>query len=184
MGLDISIHTDNFDELYPDADDYFDIHSLSRTFCNFISRRHVVEHQPELEQIGIITGIDVSPLYEMENYWDEENLEISLEFADDEEEKRTIMKKAEEDNSKIDGNIDKVLKTVEGLISSLNSIINLNLLQTDFDTLNNEIYFANFKDDKGKGYIDNNFGQDLRNFRRFLEYAKEHGSKTVWFKYN
>ena len=44
-------------------------------------------------------------------------------------------------------------------------------------------YFSDFLLDKGDGYINNNFGQDLRNFRRFLEHAKRHGSTTVFFQY-
>ncbi|MBI3235362.1 MAG: hypothetical protein HYZ42_15225 [Bacteroidetes bacterium] len=76
-------------------------------------------------------------------------------------------------------------KTVTELIDKLNSIENLPslLLKTEFDTLGIEEYFSAFQGDKGDGYIGNNFGQDLRNFKRFLEYAKQHGTTTVWFNY-
>jgi hypothetical protein len=47
----------------------------------------------------------------------------------------------------------------------------------------NEDYFSEFQIDKGDGYIGNNFGRDLRNFKKFLEYAKEKGTTTVWFDY-
>lgn len=44
-------------------------------------------------------------------------------------------------------------------------------------------YFSNFTLDTGDGYIGNNLGQDLRNFRNFLLYAKSKGSQTVWVEY-
>jgi hypothetical protein len=47
----------------------------------------------------------------------------------------------------------------------------------------NSFYFSDFKIDKGDSYMGNNFGQDLRNFKRFLEFAKENGRTTVWFQY-
>jgi len=37
--------------------------------------------------------------------------------------------------------------------------------------------------DKGDGYLNNNFGQDLRNFKRFVEFAKKRGATTVYFRY-
>jgi hypothetical protein len=60
MGLDINIGVNNDEIVY--SEDYFDEengnyekHSLSREFCNFMSRQHVVEHEAELDQIGKIT---------------------------------------------------------------------------------------------------------------------------------
>lgn len=190
MGLDIHIGTNNFKELhsgdyYDEKNDYFNKHNLSRTFCNFMCRQNVVSHEPELDQIGKITGVDISPIYEMESYPDEEGLEFVLEEAESEEEKQKILKQAEEDRIKLQGNIEKVLMTVTELIEKLNSIDNLPslLLNTDFDSLRNQEYFSDFKYDKGEGYIGNNFGQDLRNLKRFLEFAKERGTTTVWFDY-
>ena len=190
MGLDIYIGVDNeeivfTDEYLDDKNGYFEKHSLSREFCNFMSRQHVVEHEPELDQIGKIANVDISPLYELEYYPDEEELEFSLEYAETEEERQRILEKAEMDKKKLNGNIDKVLSTINNLIEKLNDIDNLQkfLIKTDFDSLNNDVYFSDFKIDKGKGYIGNNFGQDLRNFKRFLEYGKERGTKSVWFGY-
>ena len=190
MGLDINISADNYEELhsddyYDEKNDYFNKHSLSRTFCNFMCRQNVISHEPELDQIGKITGVDISPIYEMESYPEEEGLEFHLDTADSEEEKQNILRKAEEDKAKLQGNLDKVLKTITELIEKLSSVDNLPglLLPTDFDSLGNEEYFSSFNVDKGEGYIGNNFGQDLRNFRRFLEFAKERGTKTVWFNY-
>lgn len=191
MGLDIHMGADNLEELHSNnyhdpKNDYFNKHSLSRTFCNFMCRQNVISHEPELDQIGKITGVNISPIYEMEDYPEEEGVEFQLDIADSEEEKQSILKKAEEDKAKLQGNIDKVLQTITELIEKLSSIDNLPglLLPTDFDTLGNEEYFSSFNIDKGDGYIGNNFGQDLRNFKRFLEFAKERGTKTVWFSYS
>lgn len=190
MGLDINIRVNNeeivFSENYHDEQNgYFEKHSLSREFCNFMNRQHVVEHEAELSQIGKITGVDISPLYEMESYPDDEEMDYLLEYAESDEERQSIIAQAKNDKEKLTGNIDKVIITINSLIEKLNQIENLSnlLIETDFDTLNNAKYFSDFKLDKGKGYIDNNFGQDLRNFKRFLEYAKERGTETVWFEY-
>jgi hypothetical protein len=190
MGLDIHIGADNYEELhsadyYDEKNDYFHKHSLSRTFCNFMCRQNVISHEPELEQIGRITGVDISSITEMESYPVEEGLEFFLETAENEEERQKILKNAEDDKAKLNGNIDTVLKTVTELIKKLSSVDNLPclLLPTDFDSLGNEEYFSTFNIDKGEGYIGNNFGQDLRNFKRFLEFAKERGTTTVWFNY-
>lgn len=190
MGLDIYIEADNdevfqSDEYLDEKNDYFNKHSLSRTFCNFMCRKNVISHEPELDQIGRITGVDISPIYEMESYPEEMGLAFFLERAESEEEKQKILKNAEDDKTKLQGNITRVLKTVTELIEKLNSIDNLPslLLQTNFDSLGNEEYFSAFKEDNGEGYIFNNFGQDLRNFKRFLEFAKSKGTTTVWFNY-
>jgi hypothetical protein len=190
MGLDIQVSVNNEEAVF--SDDYHDVvnnyfvkHSLSREFCNFICRQHVVDHKAELDQIGEITNVDIAPFYEMENYPDEDELEFELENEEDEAEIQNILLKAEEEKNKLNGNIDKVLSTVNNLIEKLNQVDNLPkmLLKTDFDTLNNDVYFSDFTLDKGEGYIGNNFGQDLRNFKRFLEFAKQNGTETVWFTY-
>jgi hypothetical protein len=188
MGLDIVIATDNYDELYSGErtkeHSYFIENSLSRTFCDLMSRQHDVSHEPELDQIGEITGVDISPIYELEYYPEEETVQFHLDNAESESEKQKILQEAEGQRAKLAGNLDKVLMTVTDLINKLNSIDNLpEHLLPDADLLNNQVYFADFKIDKGKGYIGNNFGQDLRNFRRFLEFAKSTGAKTVWFQY-
>ena len=83
------------------------------------------------------------------------------------------------------GNIDKVYATVSLLIEKLAVIDNLHQLLDpgDRDTLGYADYFTDFNVDKGEGYIDNNFGHDLRNFKRYLEFAKEQGATTVYFRY-
>ncbi|NRT17173.1 hypothetical protein HNP99_003552 [Flavobacterium sp. 28A] len=184
MGLDISVVVDNYEDVFDknyhqNDDENFNKHSLSRTFCNFICRKEVIETEPELDQIGKIVAVDISAIYEMENYVDIEEL---AEYIDEDESEDEIIK-AELNNTKLEGNIKKFLNTVSELISKLNEIENLPklLLNTEFDTLNNDVYFSSFTIDKGKGYIDNNFGQDLRNFKNFLEYCLKKETKTVWF---
>lgn len=190
MGLDIHIQTDNDDQIFtPDyhdpQKDYFNKHSLSRTFCNFMCRKDVISDVPELDQIGHITKVDITPLYIMERYWDEENIESQLTFAVTEEEKEHILQRIADDRRSIENNIDKVYRTITDLIDALSKIDNLPSQLTDngWDSLENKNYFADFNIDKGQGYIGNNFGQDLRNFKRFLEYAKQHNAKTVYFSY-
>ncbi|MGI4870987.1 MAG: hypothetical protein ACRYFX_07395 [Janthinobacterium lividum] len=50
----------------------------------------------------------------------------------------------------------------------------------EYKTLDYPTYFADFLLDKRGGCFDNNSGQDLRNFRRFLGFAQSHGSSTVY----
>lgn len=192
MGLDILVCFDNNDEIYSndyhdEKFDHFNKHSLSRTFCNFMCRKDVVSGEPELDQIGKITSVDISPIYQMETYGSDsgEELEFFLEMAETEEQRESIIKQSQASKDKLKGNIDTVLATVTNLIDKLSKINDLPKMLTDngYDTLENEIYFADFNKDKGQGYISNNFGQDLRNFKRFLEYAKAKGSTTTYFNY-
>ena len=187
MGLDIHLSTNNPDVIFT-ADylkNFFHQHKLSRTFCNFMCRQHVVSHEPELDQIGKITGIDISPIYDMEKYMDEDDLRFFLDGAKTEEEKQQILHDAAASQNKLKGNIDKVAYTINELSEKLNQIENLPelLIPSDFYSFPVEEYFSDFRVDKGDGYIGNNFGQDLRNFQRFLSYIKSQGAETVWFKY-
>ena len=192
MGLDIVILTDKRDEIltadyYDSTFDYFNKHSLSRTFCNLMCRRNVISEETELDQIGRITSVDISQIYAMETYGSDsrEELEFFLEIAENEEERQKILDQAKQDKEKLKGNLDKVLLTINLLIGKLSIIEDLPGLLNDhgYDTLNYKEYFIDFNIDKGQGYIGNNFGQDLRNFRRFLEFAKEKGATTVYFNY-
>ena len=183
MGLDILLGANNQAEL--DAGDYNpNDHSLSRNFCNFMYRRSAIEEEPELDQIGRLTGIDISPLYEMENYILPEDLKSMLEHADDEAERQEIIEQNNAAAAAMSGNIDRVLTTVESLLTQLATIADLpsRLLPDEYDTLHSTAYFANFAATKMNAY-DNTFGQDLRNMKSFLLYAKSKGSETVFFVY-
>lgn len=190
MGLDIHLITDNSEEIsrLKNTDnqvDFFNQHSLSRTFCNLMSRRNVIEEETELDQISRLTETDISVLYEMEQYWNEMEVDFRLSFAETENDKKKVLEQIANNRKKIDGNINKVLETIETLIQKLSQLGTLNdkLDSHETDTLDNDYYFTDFNLDKGEGYIGNNFGQDLRNFRRFLEYAKANGANAIWFDY-
>ena len=182
MGLDITIETEIEAE---NSIENFDIHSLSREFCNLMCRKDIIDEEPELDQIGKITNVDISCFYLMETYPDEDYIKECIEFAETEAEKENILAKAKTTKKAIEGNIDIVLETLNQLLEKLAAIDKLPslLASTEFDTLNSKYYFSDFTLDKGKGYINNNFGQDLRNFKRFVEDAKNNGNKTVWFTY-
>jgi hypothetical protein len=184
MGLDICLWTPNQEEFDHDEDNFYR-HSLSRTFCNLMCRPGVAEEEPEFDQIERMTGVSVAPIYAMENYYVAEDLEEELEFADSEEEEQKMRAKAGAANAKLEGNLDGVFDTVTQLLTQLAPITDLpaRLLLTTYDTLGRETYFADFNRDTGDGYINNNFGQDLRNFKSFLEYARSKGTRTVFFRY-
>ncbi len=185
MGLDIFIRTDNQDSAFEaDYIGYHGTYSLSRTFCNFMGRKDI-NGEPELDQIGRLTSIDISPIYQMEEYSGEAALKFFLGTAGSEEERQRILDVAKLKNEGLKGNIDKALATINGLIEKLSIIETLPQMLNDsgWDTLNYKIYFTDFNVDKGNGYIGNNFGQDLRNFKLVLEYAKERGVATVYFDY-
>jgi dynactin complex subunit len=183
MGLDILLGANNQAAL--DAGNYDpDDQRLSRNFCNFMCRRSAIAEEPELDQIGRLTGVDISPLYEMENHTLPEELDSMLEYADDEAERQEILARTQADNAALAGNIDRVTATVEGLLTQLTTMEDLrSRLRTDEeDTLYSTAYFANFSASRMNAY-DNTFGQDLRNFKNFLDYAKGKGSETVFFVY-
>jgi hypothetical protein len=188
MGLDISIATDKDEVLY-DSDYFlseeFDKHKLSRTFCDFMSRRNVIDTEPELDQLGRLTNIDITPLYDMESYPNAEAIDFQLMTAESDEEKEKILKEAKALRTQLNGNIDRVLALVDSFITKLNGIDHLSakIATSAFDTLDNVEYFSDFQLDKGDGYIGNNLGQDLRNLQRFLNFAKSKGVTTVYFVY-
>lgn len=186
MGLDINLRVNNDSEIItPEYFENSNLYSLSREFCNLMCRPGVVEHKPEFDQIGEIANIDISHLYKMTEYPSEEEEIDMIEFAENEEEKERLKSDFEKRKQDLNGNINQVKVLVENLINKLKNIDNLyeRLIKTDFDSMNSEYYFSDFNKDKGKGYIGNNFGQDLRNFKRFIDYAIERNSKTVWFEY-
>jgi hypothetical protein len=121
----------------------------------------------------------------MENYPNPESIEFQLMTGDSEGEKENILREAEQSRRQVGGNIDRVLTIVNDLIEKLSSVDQLQskISASDFDSLDNDQYFSDFPIDKGDGYIGNNLGQDLRNFQRFLNFAKEKGATTVYFVY-
>lgn len=190
MGLDIHIGTDKNKEIYTadyyaEENDYFNKHGLSRTFCDFMCRRHAASSEPELDQIGRLSGVDISALYIMEQYCSESSANEQFSFIDSEKEREQFLNNVREGNKQVEGNIDMVCSTINSLIDSLSKMKDLHqkLDPGEWGSLDYNYYFTDFNTDKGKGYIGNNFGQDLRNFKRFLEFAKSKGATTVWFDY-
>lgn len=184
MGLDISLWTPNQEEFDYDEENYHR-HRLSRTFCYLMCRPGVIDEEPELDQIGRLTGVDVSPIYDMENYREEVDLAEELEFAENEEERHHMQARAAAANARLEGKLDIVYEAITKILAQLASLTDLPaLLQpTVHDTLGREIYFADFILDIGEGYTHDNFRQDLRNFKSFLEYARSKSSRTVFFRY-
>nr|GFC26474.1 hypothetical protein [Tanacetum cinerariifolium] len=188
MGLDVLIITDNYEQLSgKESDNDFEQHSLSRTFCNFTFRVHSIANggATELEQIGRLTGIDITPIRQMQEYPEEEHLEFQLSIAKSIAEQQALLTEYEADKAALSGNLPAVLATVQQLLERLALIGNLpDLLDAHGnDTLGYDYYFTDFLVDKGQGYIGNNFGQDLRNFERFLQFTQSHGATTAWFSY-
>jgi hypothetical protein len=190
MGLDIHISTDKDEKVY-DIDFYrreTDLRykmSLSRDFCNLMSRPYVATGTPEFNQIAELSEVNIEPIIEMESYWDEESAEHQISLGKTEEERLKISNKIQSDNDNLIGNIDIVWNCIANLIDKLSKIDNLANIIVAYgdDAIDIEYYFSDFNIDKGDGYIGNNFGQDLRNFKRFLEYAKSKGATTVFFNY-
>ena len=184
MALDINLET----EIESEKEIYINFykHRLSRAFSDLMRRKDLIEHEPELDQIGKITGVDISCLYNMETYPDEDEVEAHSSHAQNESQHHAIKEKVKSDKASIAGNLEEVLSTLNQLISKLSTIENLPslLIPTDFDCLNSEYYFSDFNIDRGNGYMHNNFGLDLRNFKRFVENAKLNNNQTVWFRYS
>lgn len=191
MGLDVRVGVDNHEDVFTrqyqeDQSESSHKHHLSRTFCWLMCRRDAIEEEPELDQLGRITGVDIAPLYSMEQYTTELAASEEAEYADTDAERRRIFDRAQASRERLAGNLDLVLKTVQALLDSLAQIDDLpgRLRQHRNDRLNPSVYFSDFDLDKGDGYIGNNFGQDLRNLREVLLYAKSRGTKTVYFEYS
>jgi hypothetical protein len=190
MGLDIHISTDNDKEVYAieffkNEKDFRYKMSLSREFCNLMCRQYATSGIPEFNQISNITEVDISPILDMEKYWDEQSAEHKISFAETEEEKIEITKKIQADRDSLQGNIDRVDACITTLLDKLSAFDDMHkkLIVYGNDTIGINYYFSDFNNDKGDGYIGNNFGQDLRNFKRFLAYASLKGASTVYFNY-
>lgn len=188
MGLDVQLSVINMERYHQLLEaqnrELLEI-GLSRTFCNLLHRADVVDHEPELAQIAAIANVDLSPILRMDWYCDELDMEASLGGYETAAEKSEFVQQTLALNAKVVGNVDAVIHTLRDLIRALSQVEDLPamLLKTDFDVLNNDRYFAAFAEDLGDGYLNNNFGQDLRNLLAQVEFAKAIGEETVYFKY-
>ncbi len=185
MGLDISLCADNQEVLEDAQPNFWRLYGLSRTFCNLLSKREAWGRPAELDQLGALTGVDIQPLYEMENYPTDQVVQWELEEAETEEERHQVLQEIDVAKERLRGNIDRVQATIEGLLSRLASYDDLprRLDPGLQDTLQNAVYFASFLQEADAGPIDyHNFGQDLRTIQRFLALARVHSSHTVYFQ--
>lgn len=183
MGLDINLNTPEGLGYEPQ---YFDAHALSRPFCRLMMERY---NAPAgtlvLDRLGRLAGADVAPLYQMADYVSAEELEGRLSIAHTEAERQEAIRQAEADNAALAGNLERVAATIDALLAGLSPLPDLpRQLATGPGERADDYapYFADFDQDPGDGYIGNSFGQDLRNFRRFLDYARSQGSATVFFE--
>lgn len=162
MGLSIHIVTDNYKDLYStefykNEKEFCSKVRLSRDFAELIARLNVSFGDSELKQAEKIAAVDLTPIWQMATY-------------------RNV------DEDVPNRNINHVKDTVSHLIEKLNDVESL---QTKIEPYDNDIdfeyYFSDFSTDKSNDSVDNNFGQDLRNFKSFLEYALSKGATKVWF---
>jgi hypothetical protein len=130
MGLDIHIATDNYKDVYTidyfkNEKDFRNKMSLSREFCNLMCRQHASTGTPEFQQVAKLAEVDITPIFDMEKYWDEESAEHQISFGETEEDKQRIASKIQADRDSLTGNIDKVHQTVTQLLVRLSKIDNL-----------------------------------------------------------
>ena len=188
MGLDITVTFDNWEELHK-LEGFAILEEetkLSRTFCNLMCRRSVVEDTtPELDQLGDLTSIDIEFLYNMEEYSEEWEIDEMLEFEEDEVERKRQKEEMLKRNSEVENNLKFVTDQLTKLIKRLEEIPNLveKLEKTENDTLGIEHYFSDFTANPGDGYLNNNLGQDLRNLLKLATFGKQNASKTIYFNY-
>ena len=103
MGLDIYLKSDRKEKIIKTRE-LRNQHGLSRGFCNFIFRKDVIHHEAELDQIGKITNIDISSIYQMEDYPDEESLEFELDLMTTQEAKQKVLDDAEKSKAELENN--------------------------------------------------------------------------------
>ncbi|RAJ87425.1 hypothetical protein CLV59_101175 [Chitinophaga dinghuensis] len=185
MGIDIELNTDADDLVYDleyNRDDAnFYKYNLSRGFCRILLYRELIDGEPELDQIARLTDTDVSEFYKMEAFFNDQELSAALKKVKVIGERKQALQDAIQ--RMYDPNIDRVLDTVNSLIQKLSVFNHFAHLLTNPEAVEHAYYFNNFNTDIGNGYIGNNFGQDLRNFKRFLEYAKSKGATMAYFRY-
>jgi len=191
MGLDVRVETKEFylwqylDEQGKSSEESESLeHSfhLSRNFCVLLSFDGMIH--PAFYRLEAFTGLDLSPIEDMLSYSDKEELDEYLEFAyENEDERQQLRNDADQARENLEGNLGKVLQTVIELIESLTKIGDFAESILKPGSWFNKTYFEVSKEDIEAQNIINNFGQDLRNFKRYLEFLKSLGKDTVWFSF-
>ena len=119
----------------------------------------------------------------MGDYFLPEDVEQHLQSYNSAEEKARALQEIAATNAAVAGNLARVRTTVALLLRQLASMDDLagKLVPDDYEMVDNETYFAYSGDTESADYEENTFDQDLRNLKRFLDYAESKGSHTVYF---
>ncbi|MEL6256854.1 MAG: hypothetical protein AAFR87_32960 [Bacteroidota bacterium] len=183
MGLDVLLACDKRKEIYEDPNYTFNTSSLSRSFCHLLTESwNLPKEELKLIRIGKICGVDTSIFFQMMES-PEEDYEYRLPNADSEKERQLILRGIREKEEILANNFARVQQTILSLLEKLPAIPDLpDLLKESLDEQSDlPSYFADVGSNPGDGYIGNNFGQDLRNFKNYLEIASSNGATSVWF---
>lgn len=162
MGLDVLLGANNQDELDAGAYDLKG-YDLSRDFCDLIGQHYMEDiESPLLDQIGVIAGVDISPLYEMSDYLHPEDVESLLGYDSNKDAKAKTIKAAEESRVAVAHNIERVYATVSALLVSLATVPDLfsRLVPDDYGMFDYDFYFSDFLLDKSEETGGNNLGED------------------------
>ncbi len=183
MGLDIFITTNK------EIDRREDIpNSLSRIFVRLILQQHD-NNDEEINQISKISGIDLTPLLEME-IPDTSYLEFQLDDTEDDKEIQRIKDEIEKTKELYSKDIDLIIDTLQKLDTTLKTkpdyYKQLRLTDPDENYIN---YFKNYpvdvKPNEGDFVSDNNtnFGIDIRTLLKYLTFAKSQGATKTYFSF-
>ena len=194
MGLDIRFSCKNEDSYFDEAKSQnIDLseYGLSRAFCHLLLQDNIENQKSDLSIIGKVVNIDIFPLIKMTWYCDELDMEGQFILYDNEEEKQQFIARVKKINSEVLGNIGIVSKTIDSLILSLskkeNLLQELRAVDAKKDSIINskygQYYFSDFNKNDIESFTYNNLGQDLRNVKWKVDFAKSIGEKTIFFRF-
>ncbi len=177
MGIDISILTDK-ENLRREAFNYY----LSRTFLRLVFRQHDDDDE-EINQISIISGVDLKPLLEM-HIPDISYLEYQLEEEEDLEKIASIQSEIGQIVSSYSKDINLVIDTLQKLDARLKATPAYYKQLRLRDAEDNYIdYFRNYSVEVPDNYGITNFGADIRILLNFLIFAKSKGATKAYFSF-
>ena len=182
MGLDIFISTDK------DIDRQDKRNSLSRTFLKLIFQQHD-DNDEEINQISEISGVDLTPLLDM-NIPDTSYLEFQLDGIEGDEDIQRIKNEIAESKKVYSQGIDLIIDTLQRLDTALKARPNyykdLHFTHSYEAYIN---YFKNYAVDvepNEYGFVsdsDTNFGVDIRTLLNYLTFAKSQGATKTYFRF-
>ena len=165
-------------DLYDDGftEEYY---SVSSSFYEFMNGNSSSSGKSYLNQIELLTGIDLSTLDEMARYISSFETDEKSEMMESEA-YHLYLKKVEQENKKLRGNIDKVIDSLNRLIPELEKIKDLSDKLNFIDAINSD-YYRNLDKVESGVCDENNLAQDLRNILRYTLLAKSRGIETTFF---